>query len=65
MVTLAATQPDALYKVVFGGEAFTGAPPAAAFVTVSAAKTTTQFTPTLAAAPGVGNSVTLAWFLVR
>lgn len=65
VVTLAATQPDALYKVVFSGEAFTGAPPAASFLIVNMVKTDTQFTLTLASAPGLGNSVTLAWFLVR
>lgn len=65
VVVLAVAQPDAVYKVVFSGEGFTGAPPAAAFVTVSMLKTAAQFTVTLASAPGVGNSVTLAWFLVR
>jgi 1-aminocyclopropane-1-carboxylate deaminase/D-cysteine desulfhydrase-like pyridoxal-dependent ACC family enzyme len=59
------TQPNTSYYVTFGGSAFTGAPGATAFVVVTLAKTTTQFTLTLAAAPGVGNSVTLDWHVAR
>ena len=60
-----ATQPNTSYFVTFGGSAFAGAPGTSAFVVVSIAKTTTQFTLTLAAAPGVGNSVTLDWHVAR
>ena len=59
------TQPNTTYFVTFGGSGFTGAPGASAFVVVSVAKTTTQFTLTLAAAPGLGNSVTLDWHVAR
>ena len=59
------TQPDTSFFVTFGGAAFTGAPAAAAFIVVAVAKTTAGFTLTLAAAPGVGNSVTLAWHVAR
>lgn len=64
-VVATSVQPDTNFFVTFGGAAFTGAPAAAAFIVVSIVKTTTGFTLTLAAAPGVGNSVTLAWHVAR
>lgn len=65
VITLPAAQADTDYEVAFGGVTFTGAPAIDCFTVIGIAKTTTNFTVTIGAAPGVGNAVTLSWILLR
>ena len=56
---------DTAYNVVYGALSSTGTPVAASFVPVGTAKTTTQITITVQAAPGGGNSVTFDFIAKR
>lgn len=64
-VTFAQEQPNATYNLVMTPVAFTGTPAFEAFVPVSIAKTTEDFTVSVSVAPGTGNSVTYDWQLSR
>lgn len=64
-LALPVTEPDTNYQVIATAASSTGAPVTSSFIVASTAKTTTTFTPTLAAAPGAGNSVTFDYFVVR
>lgn len=65
LVTFASAQPDTNYEITFGPQAIAGAPAIDASIVRSYAKTTTDFTVTIAAAPGAGTSVTISWQLQR
>jgi hypothetical protein len=65
VVTLTRAQPDATYHVVATPVATTGSPAAGSDQVASIAKTTTGFTVTTKAAPGVGASVTFDWIAMR
>jgi hypothetical protein len=68
IVTFAADkkQPDAVYLVLLTPVSFVGTPGIGAFVQIgTSALATTGFTVTVQAAPGVGNSVTFNYLIVR
>ena len=66
-VTLATAnvQPNTSYFPILTPSAFTGAPPLGATNIVSISKTTTQFTITVNASTGVGNTVTFNYYVCR
>lgn len=64
VVTISA-QPDTAYTVNLQALTSTGTPPIDAFVVTSKSYTTGNFTFTVGAVPGVGNSVTYEWQLIR
>jgi hypothetical protein len=64
VATLASTQAAATYALSVVPVSVTGTPAANSSVILSIAKTTTTFTVTVAAAPGVGNSVTFDYVLL-
>lgn len=65
VVTLSPAQADTSYYVSFGQSAISGTPAADSYIIESYSKATGSFTITLKAAPGVGNSVTIDWNLMR
>lgn len=65
VLPLPVTEPDLNYQVIAMATGSTGAPVTSSLIVSSVAKTTTTFLPTLAAAPGAGNSVTFDYFVVR
>lgn len=64
-VTGISAQGDTSYEVVITGVDYSGAPSVSAFVVVKVVKAADQFTVHIGAAPGAGNSVTLAYKIVR
>lgn len=65
VVTLLTAQTDTSYYVAMEVSAITGAPAADAYVVTGIAKTTTEFTVTVKAAPGAGTSIIRDWVLMR
>ena len=65
VVTLSTAEADALYYVLITPYDSTGAPAAGAFTVTDIARTTSNFTVTVSAAPGASNSVSYGWLLVR
>jgi hypothetical protein len=63
--TFAPVQGDTSYFVFPAIESSTGAPAAGAYTVTSIGKTVNDFTLNVLAAPGIGNSVTYNWILVR
>lgn len=57
--------PDGNYEVLLQSKSFTGSPPADAFRVTTKTTAPSDFTFVLAAAPGVGSSITFSWILVR
>lgn len=64
-VTFAEPQPDNAYRVIIQPVSSLGAPPVNAFLLLSKSYLATDFTATMQAAPGVGNSVTFEWQVIR
>jgi len=64
-VTLPVAEQDANYSVILSPSGFTGTPAAGSQTITSITPTTTGFTFTTQAAPGLGNTVSFSWFLVR
>lgn len=64
-VTGISAQGDTSYEVIITGVDYSGAPSVSAFVVVKVVKAADQFTVYIGAAPGVGNSVTLSYKIVR
>jgi len=63
--TFAEAQPDTSYSVVLAAKSKTGTPATGAYEIAEQTYTTADFTITVEAAPGVGNSVTFVWHLRR
>lgn len=64
-VTFSNPQPDTSYFVVCSVSGISGAPATNSRIINGITKTTTGFTATLLAAPGVGTSVTFDWVVMR
>lgn len=64
-VTLSPAQANASYIVLMQVRAFTGSPPLGATQVIGKSYAAGNFSFTVNAAPGVGNSVTFDWVLVR
>lgn len=63
--TAAQTQADTNYKVLVVAQTFVGTPTVSSFPIIRITKTTTNFTIEVSASPGLGNSVTFDFMLVR
>jgi hypothetical protein len=63
--SLTSTLTNVAYRVVFTPVSFTGTPAVGSLSPYAASKSTTGFTPTVLVAPGVGNTVTFFYELVR
>lgn len=64
-VTLDADQPDANYRAIIQAVSVTGAPDPSSYNVKSKSYGTGSFSVTLVTAPGVGNSVTFEWQMIR
>lgn len=64
-VTFGSAQPDTAYTVNVQAKSSTGGPSIDSFVVISKTYATGNFSFTIGAAPGVGNSVTFEWQLIR
>lgn len=64
-VTFGSAQPDTAYTVNVQAKSSSGSPAIDSFVVTSKTYTTGNFGFTIGAAPGVGNSVTYEWQLIR
>lgn len=64
-VTFDLEEPDTGFEVCVTVKSVTGAPAAGAYIPIGMAYTTTGFTLTLTAAPGIGTSITYSWIRVR
>lgn len=64
-LTFTIPQVDTDYRVTIQAISFTGSPTVSSFVIKTKTYLTTKFTAILFAAPGVGNSVTFEWQLIR
>jgi hypothetical protein len=65
VVTFTPTQPNTNYRFMLQAKDFTGTPPTDALVIKKKIYTINDVTVTIAGAPGVGNSVTWEWQLIR
>lgn len=65
VATLAVAQADTAYDVLVTPAGTSGIPPDGAYLVTDISKTNADFTVTIKAAPGVGNSVTFNYLLVR
>lgn len=65
VVTLPSAQSNTSYFVSLTPQSSVGTPAAGAYTVTGVAKTTTDFTITISAAPGAGKSVTFAWQIQR
>lgn len=64
-VTFGTAQPDANYTIVVQPISFVGTPSANAFIVKEKTYSAADFSVTMYAAPGIGNSVTFEWRLIR
>lgn len=64
-INLSVPQPDPNYRAILQAVAFSGTPDDGAFTIKSKSYTANSFSVTLVAAPGLGNSVTFEWQMVR
>lgn len=58
-------EPDTAYDLILTPASFAGTPAIDAFVVKQQTKNTGDFTITVFGAPGIGNSVTFSWVLIR
>jgi hypothetical protein len=65
LLTWATPQPDTNYKVIIQPVSITGTPAANAYIVATKTYNTADFSATMLAAPGVGNSITYEYQLIR